>query len=88
MQAERDSGGAIIQHWRIDQIRDVVVPLPPAAVRRTLVSRVQKSFRLRRESAHLLQTAKAAVETAIEKGEKAAMRQLTQNALPPNSETN
>lgn len=76
MQAERDSGGAIIQHWRPDQIREIVIPILPSTKRKQLAAEARKSFQLRRQSEVLLQTAKSAVETAIEKGEKAAMKML------------
>jgi restriction endonuclease S subunit len=67
-QAERDSGGSVIQHWRIEEIKNVIVPLLPAEVQRRIAGLVQKSFALRKKSEELLEEAKAAVEAEIEGG--------------------
>ena len=65
--AERDSGGSVIQHWRIEEIKNVVIPLIPAEVQRRIAALIQKSFSLRKKSEELLEEAKAAVEAEIEK---------------------
>ena len=80
MQAERDSGGSIILHWRLDQIRKITVPILSAAAQKRISAEAKKSFRIRRQSQMLLQAAKSAVEIAIEKGEKAGLQMLEKGA--------
>lgn len=66
MQAERDAGGSIIQHWKPSEIAQVVIPILPAYIQKELSERVSKSFALRKESKVLLDEAKLMVEQAIE----------------------
>lgn len=66
MQAERDSNGAIIQHWKPSEIEQVVIPYLPKDTQRIIASKVQQSFALRSESNQLLAKAKQLVEQEIE----------------------
>lgn len=74
MQAERDAGGSIIQHWKPSQIEKVKIPILPRNIQISLAEKVQESFRLRQESKRLLNLAKSAVEKGIEDGEEAAIK--------------
>ncbi|MBX7155081.1 MAG: restriction endonuclease subunit S [Bacteriodetes bacterium] len=76
MQAERDSGGSIIQHWRIEQIYNIKIPILPMSIQNEIVQKVQESFRLRKQSKELLERAKRAVEIAIEQNEEEALKYL------------
>lgn len=76
MQAERDSNGAIIQHWKPSEIENVIIPVLDMDKQRELAEMVQKSFALRRQSKQLLEYAKQAVEIAIEQGEDASLAWL------------
>ena len=76
LQAERDAGGSIIQHWKPSEIENVIIPKLPKAVQNQIAEKVQESFALRKESKRLLDLAKHAVEVAIEQGEDAAMKLL------------
>ena len=76
MLAERDTNGAIIQHWRISEIEKIPVPIIPMATQNEIAALVEKSFALRAESKRLLEEAKLAVEMAIERGEIAATEYL------------
>ena len=76
LQAERDSSGAIIQHWKLSDIEQVVVPILPMEVQQQIAGKIEKSFSLRRQSEQLLENAKRAVELAIEKGEDQAIKWL------------
>lgn len=73
MQAERDAGGSIILHWRVSEIESVVVPLIDYTKQQEIAELVEESFRLKNKSEELLETAKRAVEIAIEKDENAAL---------------
>ena len=81
MQAERDAGGSIIQHWKPSQIEKVKIPILPRRMQLSLAEKVRESFRLRNESKRLLDLAKSAVELAIEKGEGTAMKQLSKSKV-------
>lgn len=49
MQAARDAGGSIIQHWKPSEISQVIIPMLPAYIQQKLSDLVSKSFALRRE---------------------------------------
>ena len=66
MQAERDAGGSIIQHWKPSQIEKVKIPILPRRIQLSLAEKVRESFRLRQESKQLLENAKELVENAVE----------------------
>ena len=76
LQAERDAGGSIIQHWKPSEIENVIIPKLPKAVQNQIAEKVRESFALRKESKRLLDLAKHAVEVAIEQGEDVAMKLL------------
>ena len=79
MQAERDAGGSVIQHWKPSEIGNVVIPILDEGIQATITKKVQESFALRKESHRLLELAKQAVEVAIEQGEDKAMELLNKN---------
>ena len=72
-QVNRDVGGSVILHWRPDQVKGVVIPVLPKEKRAQIQQEVTESFSLRRQSKHLLECAKRAVEIAIEQDEKTAL---------------
>lgn len=76
LQAERDAGGSIIQHWKQSEIECVKIPLLPLPRQRVIADKIQSSFAFRAESKRLLDLAKHVVEVAIEHGEEKAMEIL------------
>lgn len=66
LQAERDAGGSIIQHWKPSEIENVVIPILPMQVQQEIADKIRSSFKLRKESQRLLDEAKRMVEMAIE----------------------
>jgi restriction endonuclease S subunit len=76
MQAERDAGGSIILHWRVSEIENVVVPVIDFDKQREIADLVEESFKLKKQSEHLLEVAKSAVEMAIEQDEETAMKYI------------
>lgn len=66
LQSERDSSGAIIQHWKQSDIQKVIIPLLTLSIQKEIAQLVQKSFSLKAQSNALLQKAKQAVEEEIE----------------------
>ena len=69
MQAERDTNGAIIQHWRIDDIKRVIIPVVDIEIQQEIADKIKEAFALRREAERLLEQAKTEVEFAVEHGE-------------------
>lgn len=76
LQAERDSNGAIIQHWKPSEIENVIIPILDIEIQKEIASKIQESFELRHQSEQLLEYAKQAVEMAIEQGEEKAIEWL------------
>ncbi len=77
MQAERDTGGSLIQHWRLEDIKRVLIPKLDKPIQLQIEELINKSFQLRKESKELLEKAKKLVEIAIEEGEEKALKILT-----------
>jgi restriction endonuclease S subunit len=75
---ERDAGGSIIQHWRIGEIENVLIPVIKIDKQKQIAQLIQQSFLLKKQSEQLLQTAKQAVEMAIEEGEEKAIEFMQQ----------
>ena len=73
MQAERDSNGAVIRHWKLSDIEKVVIPILDMDMQKEVSEKVQESFKLRQESKRLIEIAIKTVEMAIETDEKAAI---------------
>ena len=76
LQAERDTNGAIIQHWKPSEIENVLIPILDMDIQKEIAAKVQESFALRKKSKDLLEYAKQAVEMAIEQGEDVALEWL------------
>lgn len=67
LQAERDSNGAIIQHWKPSDIENVIIPILPDQIQTKIASLIQQSFECKAQSKQLLEDAKRMVEAEIEK---------------------
>lgn len=76
LQAERDSNGAIIRHWKPSEIENVIIPILDMDTQKEIAAKVQEAFTLRKQSKQLLEYAKQAVEMAIEQGEDVALAWL------------
>lgn len=76
LQAERDTNGAIIQHWKPSEIEKVVIPVLDMDKQIEISDKVKESFALRKKSKQLLEDAKRAVEIAIEQDEESAIEWL------------
>jgi len=79
-QVNRDVGGSIILHWRPDQVKGTVIPILPEEKQTQIQQKVTESFKSRKQSRHLLECAKLAVEMAIEQDEKKAIDWLKEQA--------
>ena len=75
-QVNRDVGGSVILHWRPDQVKGTVIPILPESKQLEIQQKVTESFNLRKQSKHLLECAKRAVEISIEQNEQVAINWL------------
>ena len=73
MQVDRDCGGSVILHWKPEQVKRLQIPLLPFEIQQEIASLVQRSHEARKKAKELLETAKKAVEIAIEEGEEKAI---------------
>lgn len=65
LQAQRDSGGSIIAHWKISEIENLLIPLLELSIQEKIESKITQSFALRAKSKELLEEAKVKVEEKI-----------------------
>jgi restriction endonuclease S subunit len=75
-QINRDVGGSVILHWRPDQVKQTLIPILDKDKQEQIRQKITDSFTLRKQSTHLLECAKKAVEIAIEKSEEEAEKWL------------
>ncbi len=75
-QINRDVGGSIILHWRPEQIKQTLIPILDDNKQQLIQQKLTECFNLRKQSKHLLECAKRAVEIAIEQNEDAAIKWL------------
>ena len=69
-QINRDVGGSVILHWRPDQVKETVIPILAEEKQAEIQTKVIESFSLRKQTKHLLECVKRAVEIAIEQDEQ------------------
>lgn len=81
MQAERDAGGSILQHWKPSEIEQVEIPIIDNKIQEKIAALIQESFQLKKQSEELLERAKQAVEVAIENGEAMGMAYLEEKSV-------
>ncbi|MCL1885246.1 MAG: restriction endonuclease subunit S [Dehalococcoidia bacterium] len=81
MQAEKWKSASAQPYIYPKDIQKFVIPLVAKSVQHKIAIDVQQSFELRRQSEYLLNSAKLAVEMAIEDGEEMAMKWLENRAL-------
>jgi len=75
-QINRDVGGSVILHWRPDQVKETVIPIISEDKQIQIQKKIIESLNLRKQSKHLLECAKRAVEIAIEQDEDTAIKWL------------
>lgn len=80
MQAEQAAGGSIIQHWLMDDIRNVEIPLLGREEQAQIQTLLQRAHADRVAANNLLATARRAVECFIEQGEAAALAVLASDS--------
>ncbi len=79
MQIERLSGGALITHFKSDELAKIIVPVIEEKQQVSIGDEVRESLRLRALSKKLLEVAKQAVEIFVETGEEKALNYIKEN---------
>ena len=67
MQMKRDSGGSVINHWKIEEIKNLKVPLLADNIQEKIENLCCESFSKRKQAKELLEEAKYKVEEMIKK---------------------
>lgn len=70
MQVQRAVGGSIIQHWKIADIQNTVIPILPKPNQNNISENIRKSFDLRKKAFELFEDARKMVEIQIKNGFK------------------
>ncbi|MCX2683160.1 restriction endonuclease subunit S [Campylobacter sp. MIT 21-1685] len=65
LQAQRDSGGSIIAHWKISEIENLLIPLLDVKFQQLIESKLTHCLKLRAKAKELLESAKVKVESII-----------------------
>lgn len=73
------SGGSVQALITQTSIKELLIPIFSIEIQETISQKVQGSFSLQKQSKHLLEVAKKAVEIAIEQSEAAAIKFINQN---------
>jgi type I restriction enzyme S subunit len=75
-QLKKGCSGTILTAINKDEIRKIVLPIVDSGIQNQIQQKIIESFNLRKQSKHLLECVKKAVEMAIEKDEETAMKWL------------
>ena len=73
MQAEKDAGGSIINHWKKSEIENVIILIITKEKQEQISKLLIESENLRSESKSILEKTIKSVEIAIEYGEEKAI---------------
>lgn len=80
-QLKKGCSGTILTAVNKDEIGKIVLPIVDSEIQNQIQQKIIESFNLRKQSKHLLECAKKAVEMAIEKDEETAMEWLENEKL-------
>jgi type I restriction enzyme S subunit len=73
LQLKKRCSGTILTAVPKESLRDTIIPIIPLSIQQEIASLVQQSHEARKKAKELLETAKKAVEIAIEEGEEKAI---------------
>ncbi|MBU3557431.1 restriction endonuclease subunit S [Polynucleobacter sp. Ross1-W9] len=82
-QAERDAGGSIILHWRLEEVESVILPIVDIDTQKIISKAMQDCFSLKKDSENILSVARRAVEIAVQQGEESATSYVQKNINNP-----
>ncbi len=70
---DRFARGSVQQRLNQETLKDLIIPIIDYSIQEKIAALVEESFKLKKQSEQLLETAKRAVEVAIEDGEEIAI---------------
>ena len=73
LNAFRNARGSVQQRLNLETLNEIMLPIPEMEVQSKIKDTIIESFNLRKQSKHLLECAKRAVEIAIEQDEQTAI---------------
>jgi restriction endonuclease S subunit len=76
---KQNCSGTILTSLNKDDFLNIPIPLIDNEAQKNIKNSINESFALKKQSEHLLEVAKRAVEIAIEEGEEIALRYINQN---------
>lgn len=79
-QLERIGTGGVQTNISSSDIKEIIIPIIDYSIQEQIAALVEESFHLKKQSERLLETAKRAVEIAIEQNEEAAMRYIEEQS--------
>ena len=69
MQAERDCGGSILEHWKKEQIENIKIPIISTSKQNEISEKIKLSFEQLSKSNVILERIKDAIKILIYEGE-------------------
>lgn len=79
LQAQRDAGGSVINHWTQSEIEEVLIPVLPIPDQIEISDMMNKSYLAKNRALEILNALVHTTEIFIEKGEKRALSWLEEN---------
>lgn len=76
LQLKKGCSGTILTAINQDEFKQIILPIISDKTQKTIQQKITESFNLRKQSKHLLECAKSAVEIAIEQDEDVAIKWL------------
>lgn len=76
----RDAGGSLIKHWRLNQVKNTIIPILAEEPQKEIQSKIELTFNQAQLSKQLLAIAKRGVEMAIEQDEEIAEKWIETQA--------
>ncbi|HLQ83221.1 MAG TPA: hypothetical protein VK121_05205 [Pseudogracilibacillus sp.] len=76
MQAKRDAGGSVIKHWKIDEIKNILIPILSLDIQKELEENIKESYKLRNKSKEIVEYVTESFNIAIKSGEEKALEYI------------
>lgn len=81
MQAERDCGGSILEHWKKEQIENIMIPILPSDKMKEITDLMTSSFKLLELSNKYFDIAKSSINVLINEGEQKAIEYIKMSSI-------
>ncbi len=78
---KQNCSGTILTGMNKNEFQNILVPLIEIKAQQQIAQLIEESFSLKKQSEHLLEVAKRAVEIAIEENEEVAIKYINDNSI-------